>query len=59
MGEFFPLRVMVLNKKLSFKKGRLALRVLLDTLITGETKLLASLTEIDVVGHRVVHGGAK
>ena len=36
-----------------------ALQVLLDTLITGDTKVLSSLNEIDVVGHRVVHGGAK
>ena len=36
-----------------------ALKTLLDTLTTGETKVLNSLDEIDVVGHRVVHGGAK
>ena len=36
-----------------------ALEILLDTLITGKTKVLASLNDIDVVGHRVVHGGAK
>ena len=36
-----------------------ALKVLLDTLVEGETKVLDSLDEIDVVGHRVVHGGAK
>ncbi len=36
-----------------------ALKILLDTLIQGETKVIASLDEIDVVGHRVVHGGAK
>ena len=34
-----------------------ALKVLLDTLIEGETKVLDSLDRIDVVGHRVVHGG--
>ena len=36
-----------------------ALSTLLDTLVQGETKVLNSLDELDVVGHRVVHGGAK
>ena len=36
-----------------------ALQTLLDTLIQGETKVLNSLEEINLVGHRVVHGGAK
>ena len=36
-----------------------ALNTLLNTLIEGKTKVLNSLEEIDVVGHRVVHGGAK
>lgn len=36
-----------------------ALKVLLDTLVEGETKVLDSLDEIDLVGHRVVHGGVK
>jgi len=30
---------------------------LLDTLVQGETAVLQHLSEIDVVGHRVVHGG--
>ena len=30
---------------------------MLDTLISGETAVLERLTDIDVVGHRVVHGG--
>lgn len=30
---------------------------MLDTLSQGETKVIEDLTEIDVVGHRVVHGG--
>ena len=29
---------------------------MLETLWSGETQVLAKLTEIDVVGHRVVHG---
>ena len=36
-----------------------ALNTLLNTLIEGKTKVLNRLEEIDVVGHRVVHGGAK
>lgn len=36
-----------------------ALETLLNTLTQGETKVLESLARIDVVGHRVVHGGAK
>ena len=32
---------------------------LLGTLTNGETRAITSLTEIDVVGHRVVHGGPK
>ena len=34
-----------------------AIEHLLKTLWNGETKVLASPSEIDVVGHRVVHGG--
>ena len=30
---------------------------MLDTLQTGQTQVLDNLTEIDLVGHRVVHGG--
>ncbi|QUS59396.1 acetate kinase [Synechocystis sp. PCC 7339] len=30
---------------------------MLDTLVTGDCAVLKSLTEIDLVGHRVVHGG--
>jgi acetate kinase len=36
------------------KKG---ISQMLDTLQTGETQVLDNLTKIDVVGHRVVHGG--
>ena len=36
-----------------------ALKTLLDTLTQGETKVLESLDDIDAIGHRVVHGGAK
>ncbi|MEM6611837.1 MAG: acetate kinase [Cyanobacteria bacterium P01_C01_bin.72] len=36
-----------------------ALKTLLNTLVTGTTKVLDDLAEIELVGHRVVHGGAK
>ena len=36
-----------------------ALKVLLNTLVEGELKVIDSLDKIDLVGHRVVHGGAK
>jgi acetate kinase len=29
-----------------------------QALVSGQTKVLAQLSEIDVVGHRVVNGGA-
>jgi acetate kinase len=32
---------------------------LLNTLWQGETQVIANITEIDIVGHRVVHGGAE
>lgn len=48
-----------IKKKIEITAKDRALERLLDTLITGDTKVLASLSEIDVVGHRVVYGGAK
>ena len=48
-----------IKQKIAVRSRDTALKFLLDTLITGETKVLGSLTEIDVVGHRVVHGGSK
>ena len=36
-----------------------ALETMLNTLVQGETKVLDHLAQIDLVGHRVVHGGAK
>ena len=36
---------------------RLGIAQMLNTLQTGETQVLSSLTEIDMIGHRVVHGG--
>jgi len=48
-----------LKQELGVTKEDSALEILLNTLITGETKVLDNLEEIDLVGHRVVHGGAK
>ncbi len=36
---------------------QLGISQMLNTLQTGETQVLNNLTEIDIVGHRVVHGG--
>ncbi|URR34706.1 acetate kinase [Thermosynechococcus sp. HN-54] len=35
------------------------LKILLETLTSGQTKLLESLGEITIIGHRVVHGGSR
>lgn len=48
-----------LKKKLEITVKDTALAKLLETLVTGETQVLNSLKDIDLVGHRVVHGGAK
>ncbi|MGK7961558.1 MAG: acetate kinase, partial [Crocosphaera sp.] len=36
-----------------------AISKMLATLITGETKVIEQLSDINIVGHRVVHGGTK
>ncbi|MGF1541962.1 MAG: acetate/propionate family kinase [Pleurocapsa sp.] len=36
-----------------------AIALMLDTLVTGETAVITKLSQIDLVGHRVVHGGAE
>lgn len=48
-----------IKRKIEVREKATALKVVLDTLVIGETKLLANLQEIDLVGHRVVHGGTK
>lgn len=48
-----------IKEEIELKERNTALKVLLDTLVAGKTKVLTSLNDIDVVGHRVVHGGAK
>ncbi|MBE9204339.1 acetate kinase [Synechocystis salina LEGE 06099] len=44
-------------KTLETNDRRLGISKMLETLITGENAVLESLEEIDLVGHRVVHGG--
>lgn len=36
-----------------------AIKLMLNTLVSGETPVLNELAEIDIVGHRVVHGGSE
>jgi acetate kinase len=48
-----------IKEQIEVEKRNTALKVLLDTLVQEKTKVLDSLNDIDVVGHRVVHGGAK
>ncbi|MGK7950412.1 MAG: acetate kinase [Xenococcaceae cyanobacterium] len=48
-----------IKQKIEVKERDTALKALLNTLVTGETKVLENLDNIDVVGHRVVHGGSK
>ncbi len=48
-----------IEQKMEVEASDQALHVLLDTLISGDTKVLERLDEIDRVGHRIVHGGAK
>ncbi|MTF39760.1 acetate kinase [Cyanobacterium aponinum] len=36
-----------------------SIKTMLKTMVEGETKVLGHLSDIDVVGHRVVHGGTK
>ena len=48
---------MVRKEKLGNLSSEWVLKHLLATLWSGETRSIASATEIDAVGHRVVHGG--
>lgn len=47
------------SSHLKFSSRAEAIRELLASLWSGETQAVASPSEIDVVGHRVVHGGPK
>ncbi len=46
-----------MNLRRNDRQGDWAIRRLLSTLTEGQTGVLNALEEIDVVGHRVVHGG--
>ena len=46
-----------LREELKVSSREQFVRHLLGTLTTGETCAIGSLSEIDVVGHRIVHGG--
>ena len=48
-----------IEREIELENRDTALEVLLNTLVEGDTKVIACLDKIDVVGHRVVHGGAK
>ncbi len=48
-----------LETKQSTSDRRLVLSKMLDTLTSGETKVIEQLSEIDIAGHRVVHGGTE
>lgn len=45
--------------QLSSQDIQTATAQMLDTLVSGDTKVLKQLSDIDVVGHRVVHGGTE
>src|SRR5690348_8217004 len=45
------------DEKLNPVKRGASVERLLEALVSGETQVLAKLSEIDVVGHRVVNGG--
>lgn len=49
----------VFEKDAEFPTHAEAFETLKDVLTSGDTKVIDSLSEIDAVGHRVVHGGEK
>jgi len=59
--DFGLMKVKAKGVKLEFQlPGREgAIAQMLETLSSGETRVLQQLSEIDMVGHRVVHGGAE
>jgi acetate kinase len=48
-----------LQKRMTIKSHKQAVGPLLDTLCSGATRAISAYSEIDVVGHRVVNGGAE
>lgn len=47
------------NCHLSLDDRTSGIKTMLETMITGDTKVIDNFQNIDVVGHRVVHGGTK
>ncbi|TFI51217.1 acetate kinase [Mastigocladus laminosus UU774] len=47
----------VLQEKIEAESQAVVMAYVLDTLTQGSTQVIKHLSEIDVVGHRVVHGG--
>jgi acetate kinase len=47
------------NEQLDIDSRRAAIRHMLGTLCQGPSRVLKDFSEVDVVGHRVVHGGQK
>src|ERR1051326_468146 len=48
-----------LSQKIRVKDRRAAIQRLLQSLLSGKTPVISGSSQIDVVGHRVVHGGHK
>ncbi len=48
-----------IEKNLELKDKKQGIASMLNTLVEGETKVVDDLSSIDIVGHRVVHGGSK
>ena len=46
-----------LHHRLQVESRRHAIEQLLDNLWTGDTRVVSAPSEIDIVGHRIVHGG--
>ena len=48
-----------MRKTMSIENHKQAVNIILDALVDPETGVLKDFSEIDVVGHRLVHGGEK
>jgi acetate kinase len=46
-----------LDEELASESRQVAISRMLETLWRGKTQIINDLNEIDIVGHRVVHGG--
>ncbi|BAU67369.1 acetate kinase [Stanieria sp. NIES-3757] len=60
-GAKLTVKTQKITKEIQFSSQdtQAATAQMLDTLVTGETKVLEQLSDIDLVGHRVVHGGTE